>query len=353
MYATLKYNSAVTTAQVLADVVAVATGNQGKTYASMPANANRIDNGSFLTSTLAGGWTVFDNIDATSVVLSSPISDDPSSIKYLKIEPVTNGLKFESYRSWNATAHTGVINKRVANNGSDYSSSNTEVNYVYLSTAGTASTVYLSINATHFTSQIMYNNSFNTTGAAMLTEHTRTSPWDTVANGYQPILYTWKSINGDPGTPTINAYCSWYVKPILPATPTTDYDINTGGTVVGKECSFTTAIQAIYISMAMNSNSGTQFGFPDTILGPDKMPTTNIQAMGAASRMFSDQPVGTGQCTTVGVTEKSGIYLCPMMGTMNSILTIGANSYRIWPAGDGNGNISTAPGTKYFAVLEA
>jgi len=350
MYASIQYTAAATATQVLADIVTIATGPIGLQLTSLTAPRNGA--GSFITSTTAGGWIMHDNVSATVKVLKAPISDDGTKFKYLHLSVYTTGVKFESYRSWNEVAHTGVVNKRLTGGGVDLTIS-TSVNYVYYNNASTISQMCISCTANHFAAVCGTNSLLNTTGVGFLSEHTRTSPWDTVANGYLPIVYTAQGINQSYWSGTFSgstAGSGWFLKPLWPATISTDYDVNAAPAGTAAD---TNLMQPLTMGLGAQYYSGGEtvaevLKGTDSILNSSKIVTPILSELGTCARWFLTYANGGGS-----ISSKSGIYLYTKAGALNDIVTAGGKQHRIWPI-----PVTTvtagAPYTgncRYFAVL--
>lgn len=331
MYATLAYNTtdANSANNLMADIVKVLTGTTDKTQLS--SSLNQV--GTSIISTVAGGWAMHDDVSAIKKVIKAPISDDPSKFKYVVFEVVSSAyILFEFYKSWNNVAHTGVRYRRYLDTVEQpvgaYNTANTAG---YAFSAGQQSgNIFVSSSTNHIAIQGTYNTGVSTIGMSLFSERTRMSPWDTVANGYDPIIYTATSSHGLSYTSqkSINS-------PVGPLSSSSDYDFSSAHNNMGMMHLSTS------VSATANAPSYTQqnIAIPDTILNGAKASVIPLISFGCHSMQYGHFG---GE-----ISSKCSIYLCPSTGQHNDLITVGGVNYRIW-----SGNGSAGSGF-YFAVKEA
>ena len=184
MYASYYYSASSTAADILADVVAILTGETNK--ANLSASCNQTST-SIDASVNVAGWSVYDASAGTNAqCLRAAVADNASQYKYLVIDTNTAGYIFTKvYEDWNSTTHTGT-------NLAGYSAIAAYAQRVNVTSGGRLE-IYATVRCCLLFSY--QNNAWgSSTGSAWtgIVERTRKSPWDTVANGYPPFMF----ING-------------------------------------------------------------------------------------------------------------------------------------------------------------
>lgn len=331
MYANLPYNApdANTAANLVSDVVKVLTGTTDKTQLSSSINQA----GASIVSTIPGGWTLHDDVNSLKKVVKAPISDDPSKFKYVLVESSSGIIFIESYKSWNNVSHTGVKYKRF--NGATEQTTvgyNTSNMIAYAIGAGNASgSIYISSSANHVAGMAVYNTGGAVYGLSLITERTRMSPWDTVANGYDPIVYTCNNIGGGEIGSNANRFLN---SPVGPLTSTTDFDFSSASNPAGM----------MYLSSSVSATIGltttnATINIPNAVLNSAKSSVVPLVSFGCHS-MANGNFGGE-------ISAKCNIYLCPSLGQNNDLITVGGINYRVWASlfGDSSGF--------YLAVKEA
>ena len=181
MYASYLYSAGATAANILADVVAILTGET--TVANLSASCDKVNTAIDATATVAG-WTSHDASAGTNAVcLKAAVPDNAAQFEYVVIDTNSVGYIYAKvYEGWNAGAHTGT-------------------NMAYLSaTASSAQRVNvaaggrleISASAYHIMIHSFQNGvhgSSGNTGACGCLARTRLSLCDTVAKGYPPFAF--------------------------------------------------------------------------------------------------------------------------------------------------------------------
>lgn len=174
MYTKYIYNTGATQADILADIVAVLTGETDKNNLSASCNKTNTT----ITSIIPAGWTVHDASAGTNMkCLKAVISDDGATYKYIVIDLSNSGyILSKGYETWNATNHTGT-------NLCYYSDQTTSGQRW---TNGGAGTLYIfsSVRFIYIWSEYSttYGSSWASSGTGLF-ERTRAIPIDTVAYG--------------------------------------------------------------------------------------------------------------------------------------------------------------------------
>ncbi|MBF0212378.1 MAG: hypothetical protein HQM00_02300 [Magnetococcales bacterium] len=106
MFANYAYQSGASKANILNDLVLLATGTTDKTLLSSDCDQANTT----ITSTDAAGWSVYDSSAGTNAkCLRAPLADDASSYKYIVIDTNTTGeLYLGVYDDWNPATHAGT-----------------------------------------------------------------------------------------------------------------------------------------------------------------------------------------------------------------------------------------------------
>jgi hypothetical protein len=194
MYARYNYNTSATAAQILADIVLILTGTTS--LASLSVGCDQV-NSFILTGYNLAGWTLHDQVSATKVILKAPSIDLPGVYIYQELNTATtaNQITTNLYEGWNAATHVGTN----LTNGTATTTMGARF------TAGTAASIVLAASANY--SMLQSNTAAGIgggTGFTCIAQHTRLSPWDTVANAYPNSVY-FKSVvsSGNVGVPRI------------------------------------------------------------------------------------------------------------------------------------------------------
>ena len=135
-------------------------------------------------SIAVAGWTLHDQYAAAGqVILKAPMADDATLFKYLMLD-VSNAayLQMHLYEGWANTTHVGT------NLATGYATTSQQ-----RLTLSTASSIAIAASARFVAMQsitaagVGASNQNEWTG---IFERSRLAPWDTVANGYSPVLIT-------------------------------------------------------------------------------------------------------------------------------------------------------------------
>ncbi len=107
MFSIYNYNSGITAAQLLQDIVALCTGTSDPN--SLSAACNKASTVIFTDYDVAG-WSVHDAAAGTNAVcLKAPCLGAPAKFKYVVIDTNTAGIIYTKlYESWNETTHVGT-----------------------------------------------------------------------------------------------------------------------------------------------------------------------------------------------------------------------------------------------------
>jgi hypothetical protein len=181
MKAVYQYNAGATAANIRDDLIAIFTGET--TVANLSASCNKST--TTITSVVAAGWTLHDGAaSATSKVIKAPYADDGATFKYAEISiPDNSGVRMFGYETFNATAHTGT-NKTANSSGIFQYLDVTNGGKFYLF----SSARFLMICAE--TKTAWGDNQLTTySGPFLIAEHSRISPWNTVASGYPAFCF--------------------------------------------------------------------------------------------------------------------------------------------------------------------
>lgn len=180
MYAKYSYAAGASPSNLLADVVAILTGETNKANLS----ADCVQANTAITSTVASGWTVHDAAAGTNAqVLKAPLADDGTTFKYIKIDCNTAGyLKIGVYETWDATGHTGT---NMAYNSENTTSHAQRVDL----TSGGIMHIFASARFAVMCAQYGAAWGNSASGPSGCVERTRLLTYDTVANGWPPFMY--------------------------------------------------------------------------------------------------------------------------------------------------------------------
>lgn len=182
MYASYFYSAGATAADILSDVVAILTGET--TVADLSTSCDKT-NTTITASARVAGWTVHDASAGTNAqVIKAVIADNDSQYKYLRIDTNTTGYIFVAlYETWDETAHTGTnaVNY-AATNSYHQQISTTRGGRIEISASVRHACFYAKIPTSEWGAPLSVNYPL------MILERTRLSIWDTVANGYLPVI---------------------------------------------------------------------------------------------------------------------------------------------------------------------
>lgn len=134
------------------------------------------------TSIAAAGWALHDQWAAVGqVIIKAPIVDDATSFKYVMLD-VSNGayLQMHLYEGWNNTTHVGT-NQAYALITSQQQRTTLTVS---ASIAIAASARFIAMQST-VAAGVGSSDVNSWTG---IFERSRLAPWDTVTNGYPPVV---------------------------------------------------------------------------------------------------------------------------------------------------------------------
>ena len=183
MYSVYKYAAGATKANVLADVIAILTGETDVN--NLSASCDKA-NTSITTSWHAAGWSSYDAAAGTNAkCIRAAYHDDAASYSYVGVDTNTDGYIFlVLYESWNNGSHLGG---NIAYN----SNSATYAQRLNLASGGA---LYLHAGLYHVFCKsyqsAAWGSSYNNC-PILITQRTRLSPADTVANGYPNTVFSY------------------------------------------------------------------------------------------------------------------------------------------------------------------
>lgn len=181
MYVSYFYSAGATITNILADVVAILTGET--TVANLSASCDKV-NTIIDASVNVAGWTLHDASAGTNAVcLPAAVAGNASQYKYLVVDTNSAGyILLKGYETWDAGGHSGT--NLIYN-----SNTNTAAQRINTTLGGRLD---ISASVRHvfaFSYQNgLYGSSYGASPCGIL-ERTRRSPWDTVANGYPPFVF--------------------------------------------------------------------------------------------------------------------------------------------------------------------
>lgn len=107
MYAVYNYKAGSTQAQVLSDIVAIATGTTNVSSLS----ASCVQANTSIISTVAAGWTVHDAAAGANAQVIRCLNNDGTTYKYAYVSlPSSTGVSITGPESWNASTHAATNN---------------------------------------------------------------------------------------------------------------------------------------------------------------------------------------------------------------------------------------------------
>lgn len=180
MFAKYEYQAGSTLANIMSDIVALLTGET--VVANLSADC--VDANSYIFSTVAAGWTVYDAAAGTNAQCLRALNLDGSTYKYLVVDLNTaNKMYGKVYQSWDAGAHTGT-NLSYNSDSATLSAlkidaTNGGVLYIGASARGTV------MNS--FAGGIWGVNTTGVYSPIICYERSRAAAWDTAGAGYPPF----------------------------------------------------------------------------------------------------------------------------------------------------------------------
>ncbi len=182
MFAKYEYQAGSSLANIMSDIVAILTGET--VVANLSADC--VDANSYINSTDAAGWTVYDAIAGTNAQCLRALNADASTYKYIVIDLNTaNKLFCKVYQSWDSGAHTGT--------NLAYNSDNTTQGCQKIDTTN-GGVLYIGSTArgvifNSFAGGIWGVNTAGVYSPIGCFERTRAAGWDTAGAGYPPYVY--------------------------------------------------------------------------------------------------------------------------------------------------------------------
>ncbi len=175
------YGAGATAANILADQVAILTGETN--VANLSASCDKVNTVIDASVTVAG-WTLHDASAGTNAIcLKAAVADNASQYKYLVVDTNSAGyILLKGYEIWDAEGHSGT--------NLIYNSNTTSYAQRINTTLGGRLDISASVrHCFAFSYQNGAYGSSNGTAPCGILERTRRSPWDTVANGYPPFVF--------------------------------------------------------------------------------------------------------------------------------------------------------------------
>ncbi|MBF0341892.1 MAG: hypothetical protein HQL95_13155 [Magnetococcales bacterium] len=180
MNAKYTYVAGATAANILADLVAILTGETN--INNLSASCNK----PFTTieSITAAGWTLHDAAAGTNAkCLKAPLADDATTFKYVVLDTNTAGYVITKvYETWNATTHVGT----------NLAFNSDVVGYQQRVSTTVTGTIYLFATARFMLLASLYSGlwgSSTNAGPSGCFERTRAGAWDTVTAGWPPYYF--------------------------------------------------------------------------------------------------------------------------------------------------------------------
>lgn len=347
MYAKLSFDISTTAQEALVDIVDALTGETNLNNLS----AKVVIGSSEIVDTYGLFWELWDDVSADEKILRAPITDDPTRYKYMRLateatsnDGMSEGIYMESYRDWNNVAHTGTVNnRRTAGSQNVQSTSDTQKCWVFACNPTTISCeVYFTASQAHFA--VMARMSSNVqSGVSMITEHTRVSPWDTVANAYDPIFYVVSPITEDVGVNTGADDRICFNLPVCPNAAGGDLDIN----VTGDEHNFAALTTSVGTFGNTQISQGGLQGvdqvlIPSAVLDENKIARRPMIGFG-------------GSWSKVGnyggsITDFNGMFLTDPTGTHGDVINVQGIDFVEWTLADGKAFRPEGNGWAHFLV---
>ncbi len=277
MYAKYITNTTSTVVDILEDIKKLITGTVDVNLLSASCDKTNTE---IHTSVNLAGWELWDDAAGTNIkVFRSPVYDNPSQYKYLKIDLSTAGyIACSTSDGWNATTHVAV-NPMSANNTYGQRFSTAAPNTFYIHSSNRMFFIlssYLSVVGTGS------NRSW------FLSEYVRWSPWDTSSGGYLNVCAN--NYNGIAQYPASGRY-----KDSNAADQNTNWNSGSG----------------------LTTPYGASLGFV-------------VNATNTRSMMLSPLFYNVASSGHLGgnITEASGIYGCtPITGSYGDEITLGGTTY--------------------------
>ncbi|MEO5330556.1 MAG: LamG domain-containing protein [Magnetococcus sp. YQC-5] len=180
MNSSYQYQSGATAANILADLVAILTGETN--VANLSASCNKAT--TTIMATIPAGWVLHDATAGTNArCIKSPLADDVSTFKYVVIDTNVAGfILTKIFETWNTTTHTGT---NICFN-SDVTTACQRVSTIL------AGEINIFASARFLLLASLYNGQWGSSsnaGPSGCFERTRACPWDTVAAGWPPFVF--------------------------------------------------------------------------------------------------------------------------------------------------------------------
>ena len=184
MQAQISYNADVNNnaTQILADVTAILTGETvvGNLTGNIDVGASSIN-----TTFETVAWTLYDDVSADTKVFRLPVHDDPTAYFYVEIfKQSVNEVHHRIWESWDNVTHAGTESIYY----------NSGVNKLFMCIA--YSVVGFKINFTATARHLLCRSDYNLNDINYLAgfvQYDRGEVWDTVADGFKPVISTYNS----------------------------------------------------------------------------------------------------------------------------------------------------------------
>ena len=327
MYAAIQYTGIATPEEAITDIVGVATGSI-TSVTGLSANANQ--GNSTVTTTIAGGWTLWDDVSATQKVIRQVVSDMPGRYKYVMIEKYqTDRVINKIYADWNNVSHTGTQMIRYIT-GSTVAQDLTC--YLFYGYQSKDSMTCLSTSTNHFGGIVVYNNLVTEAGMTLLSEHTRNSLWDTVDNDILPYVFNNQPITNSSFSQHTSGYEQWWIKPEVIGNTGIRYNYVDNNSSYKTQC-----------ALNVNHAIGASTTYQSVTESFDQMADYVYNSEGGDASYVLIPFGGVNPSTSNyggDMSSKCGIYFSSVDSSSgsatNDIVTVGGENYRVWRAATAN-----------------
>jgi len=182
MFAKYEYAAGSSLANIMSDIVAILTGETVVANLSVAC----VDANSYINSTDAAGWTVYDAAAGTNAQCLRALDADASTYKYIVVDLNTANKQYcKVYESWNPGAHTGT-NLSYRSNDSVYAGQKID--------STTGGVLYIGATARGVIFNSFVGGIWGIDVAAVYSpegcfERSRAAGWDTAEAGYPPYIW--------------------------------------------------------------------------------------------------------------------------------------------------------------------
>lgn len=347
MYAKLEFTASVTTADAMADIVDVLTGETdvGNLTSAEPTSE-------IYTTSSVSGWTLWDDLGSDDKVLRAPYDDVPTNYKYIRLTGGTTSghryISWEFYRDWDEISHTGTLNTRKTSVNGNLTTSYTNFNMIYYAhSANNACTSFISSSIRHLATHCITNGNTMVTGVNILSERTRISDWDTISNGYSPIGYSNYPFHINSWTSTSSVYRNHFNIETRPSLAGGDYDVNVDNGQYVCAVTATSAGDGFYASTSANVSANNCVKIKRYIYDENLILKRPVIGFGINNAEEGDYGGD--------MSNYCKIYLTSDYGLSGDLMIVDGVNYRIWNLPSSiptSAEGTTANGSYRFIVIE-